>query len=74
MTYLKPTADLTFKRVFGEHSDLMISLLNAMLPLASDRQIVSIEYLTPEMVPQTPGKKNSVVDVRKVIQAKQETA
>lgn len=62
--YLNPKADLTFKLVFGEHQDLMMSLLNALLPLPSDAQITSIEYETPEMVPDREGGKNSVVDVR----------
>lgn len=30
MKYLNPKADLTFKRIFGEHPDLVISLLNAL--------------------------------------------
>ena len=47
--YLSPKADLTFKLVFAEHKDLMMSLLNALLPLAEDAPIVSIEYETPEM-------------------------
>jgi predicted transposase/invertase (TIGR01784 family) len=34
------------------------------MPFASDRYIVEIEYLTPELVPDNPGKKFSVVDVR----------
>lgn len=62
--YLDPKADLTFKLVFGEHPDLVMSLLNALLPLADDGQITSVEYMTPEMVPENPGKKDSVVDVR----------
>ena len=62
--YLSPKADLTFKLVFAEHKDLMMSLLNALLPLAEDAPIVSIEYETPEMVPERDGGKNSVVDVR----------
>ena len=32
MTYLDPKADLTFKKVFGEHEELVKSLLNALLP------------------------------------------
>ena len=62
--YLSPKADLTFKLVFAEHKDLMMSFLNALLPLAEDAPITSIEYQTPEMVLETIGKKNSVVDVR----------
>lgn len=62
--YLNPKADLIFKLVFGEHEDLMRSLLNALLPLDSDGQITSLEYVTPEMVPENPSKKNSIVDVR----------
>lgn len=33
MRYLDPKADLTFKKVFGEHKDLLISLLNACFRL-----------------------------------------
>ena len=62
--YLNPKADLTFKLVFGEHADLMMSLLNALLPLNTNEQITHLEYITPEMVPENPAKKNSVVDVR----------
>ena len=62
--YLDPKADPTFKLVFGEHPDLVMSLLNALLPLDEDGQITSVEYMTPEMVPENPGKKDSVVDVR----------
>lgn len=62
--YLNPKADLTFKLVFGEHKDLTMSFLNALLPLAEDSPITSIEYETPEMVPEKDSGKNSVVDVR----------
>ena len=63
--YLDPKADLTFKRVFGEHPDLVISLLNALLPFQTkEEEIQSVEYLTPEMVPENPLRKFSIVDVR----------
>lgn len=62
--YLSPKADLTFKKIFGEHENLVMSLLNALLPLDPDGQIEHVTYLTPEMVPENPGKKNSIVDVR----------
>ncbi len=64
MRYLDPKTDLTFKRVFGEHKDLMISFLNAMLPLEHGKDIVNLEYLEPELVPNSPTKKDSIVDVR----------
>mgnify|MGYP002425874942 FL=1 len=65
MRYLDPKADLTFKKVFGEHPDLVISLLNALLPFEKpEEEIAEIEYLTPELMPETPLKKNSIVDVR----------
>lgn len=60
--YLDPKNDLTFKRIFGEHKHLCISLLNSMLPL--DNPIISIEYLSGELIPNIPEKKNSIVDVR----------
>ena len=63
--YLDPKADLTFKKVFGEHKDLVISFLNAMLPFGSEEEkIVSVEYLNPELVPVNPLRKDSIVDVR----------
>ena len=37
--YLDPMADLTFKKIFGEHPDLVISLLNALLPLPKGKEI-----------------------------------
>ena len=62
--YLNPKADLTFKLIFGEHKDLVMSLLNALLPLPADGQIVSVEYISNELVPENPGKKFSIVDVQ----------
>ena len=72
MKYLDPKADLTFKKVFGEHPDLVISFLNALLPLEKGEEIQSIEYLSPEMVPDNPARKYSIVDVRcKDVQGRQ---
>ena len=42
--YLDPKADVTFKKVFGEHKNLVISLPNALLPLEDGKQVESIEY------------------------------
>ncbi len=62
--YLDPKADLTFKKVFGEHKELLISFLNALLPLPEGKEIVTLEYLPSEMVPVNPDKKDTIVDVR----------
>ena len=64
MKYLDPKADLTFKKVFGTHPDLVISLINALLPLKDDEQVESVEYLPAEMIPENPLRKDSIVDVR----------
>ena len=63
MKYLDPKNDLTFKKVFGKHPDLLISLLNALLPLSDDEQIESVEYLPNELVPELYKRKNTIVDV-----------
>ena len=63
MKYLDPKADLTFKKIFANHPDLLISLLNALLPLDEDEQIREIKYMHPELVPELYQHKNSIVDV-----------
>lgn len=61
--YYSPVTDVTFRKVFGEHLDLAASLLNAFLPLEAGRKIASIRYVPPELMPETPSRKNSIVDV-----------
>lgn len=64
--YLDPKADLTFMKVFGEHEDLVISFLNAMLPLEGEGEIKSVESLNPEQITMrmNPLMWDSVVNVR----------
>jgi predicted transposase/invertase (TIGR01784 family) len=62
--YLDPKNDLTFKRIFGEHPELLIKFLNAVMPFEQDRYIETIEYLPTELVPDNPLRKDSIVDVR----------
>lgn len=63
--YLDPKIDLAFKRLFGQHIDLLKSFLNALLPLPEDAPIVELEYLSAEQVPDLPLlKKHSIVDVK----------
>jgi predicted transposase/invertase (TIGR01784 family) len=61
--YLDPKNDLSFKRIFGEHKHLCISLLNSMLPL--EYPIIEVEYMTGELIPELATiLRNSIVDVR----------
>ena len=48
MKYCDPRYDVTFKKVFGNHPELMLSFLNALLPLKGDQVIEQLEYLSPE--------------------------
>jgi len=64
MKYLDPKNDLTFKKVFGQHPNLLMSFLNALLPLDEGTHIESLEYLPAELVPEIPLMKYSIVDVR----------
>ena len=43
---------------------MVISLLNALLPLRADEEVIEVEYLPAELVPDNPLRKNSIVDVR----------
>ena len=61
--YYSPVTDVTFRKVFGENIDLAASLLNAFLPLPEGRIITNIHYVSPELMPETPARKNSLVDV-----------
>ena len=61
--YLDPKNDLTFKRVFGEHKHLCMSLINSMLPL--EKPVVNVEYQSGELIPRlTDVLRNTIVDVR----------
>lgn len=62
--YLDPKSDVVFKKIFGQHPHLLISFLNAVLPLPEDREIVSLTYLSNENVPKIPGLKYSIADVK----------
>ena len=63
--YLDPKNDLVFKKIFGRHPNLLVSFLNAVLPLPVGKVIKSIEYLPTENVPELPKiEKRSIVDVR----------
>ncbi len=63
--YLSPKIDMAFKRVFGDNIDILKSFLNALLPLPENAPIETLEYLSPEQVPEIPlMDKYSIVDVK----------
>ncbi len=62
--YLDPKADVVFKKIFGDHPHLLISFLNAVLPLPADRPIVYLSYLPTEQIPQIPHFKRTIADVK----------
>jgi predicted transposase/invertase (TIGR01784 family) len=62
--YLDPKADVVFKKIFGEHPRLLISFLNALLPLPANGQIISLNYLQNEQVPVIPEFKRTIADVK----------
>ena len=62
--YLDPKADVVFKKIFGDHPHLLISFLNAVLPLPSDSPIVSLTYLPAEQIPVIPEFKRTIADVK----------
>lgn len=62
--YLDPKADIVFKKIFGDHPHLLISFLNAVLPLAANSHIVELSYLPTEQVPVIPEFKRTIADVK----------
>jgi len=62
--YLDPKSDFVFKKIFGEHKELLKSFLNALLPLPERQEIVDLEYINPELAPVLPYIKRPIVDVR----------
>ena len=63
MKYLDPKADLTFKKIFGNHPARLISLLNALLPLCDEEQIHEIEYLPTELVPENNSWRYAIANI-----------
>ncbi len=61
--YLDPKNDLTFRKIFGEHEDIVKSFLNALLPFDEGQYIEDLHYADPAMLPVLPDLKHSIVDV-----------
>ena len=62
--YLDPKADITFLKIFGEHTNLLKSFLNALLPIEQGQEIIEVEYLHLEQIPQMQGYYRKVIFCR----------
>lgn len=60
--FLDPKADVVFKKIFGNHADLLKSFLNAIMPLP--QPITHLTYLMCEQAPTIPELKRPMVDVK----------
>ena len=67
---LKPTADVVFKRIFGQEKEITIEIINLLIK--PPNPVVEIEYLPQEMFPDVNDGKISIVDVRCVDNMKQQ--
>ncbi len=62
---LDPRGDRVFKRIFGEHPEILRDFLNSMLPFEDEAEhITELEYLPSGQTPEIPLFRNSIVAVR----------
>ena len=61
--FINPFTDVGFKKIFGQeiHKDLLIDFLNQLL--AGEKEIVDIEYLDKELVPEYDGDRSTIFDI-----------
>lgn len=66
MKFVDVKNDVAFRKIFGNENrkEVLISFLNAVLSLESDRKIMSVEILTPYQLPALKGGKVTIVDVK----------
>ena len=66
MKFVNPRNDVAFKKIFGneEHTEILISFLNAVLDLTGDKEIQEITLLNPYQAPRLATMKYTLLDVR----------
>ena len=62
--YLDTRSDLVFYKIFVKHPHLLISFLNAVLPLAPDNPIVELSYLPTKQIPYIPTFSKTIANVQ----------
>lgn len=60
--YLDPKNDMLFKKIFGQHENILKAFLNAVLKIPAP--IEELAYINPQQVPQSPFLKSNTVDVK----------
>ncbi len=60
---LDPRLDLIFKKMFSEHSEILVNLINSVLKLSGRRQIVSARVKNPDILPDEIRQKYIVLDI-----------
>jgi len=66
MKFADPKNDLAFKKLFGdeEHSEILISFLNAVLDFKEEQAIVEVSLVNPYQVPRIPELKETILDIK----------
>ena len=67
---LKPTADVVFKRIFGQEKEITREIIKLLIK--PPNPVVELEYLPQEMFPDVRDGKISIVDVRCIDSMKQQ--
>jgi predicted transposase/invertase (TIGR01784 family) len=65
-TWMRPSNDFVFKRIFGveENKDILLSFLNAVLKPPEGKELTEITLVDPHIHPNKVGDKKSILDVK----------
>lgn len=71
MRFVDPKNDIAFKKIFGDenHTEILISFLNATLDFKGDYKIKSVKILNPYQVPKIEELKETfseLLEIKKV--------
>lgn len=66
MRFVDPKNDIAFKKIFGDenHTEILISFLNATLDFKGDYKIKSVKILNPYQVPKIEELKETILDIK----------
>lgn len=66
MKFVDPRNDVAFKKIFGseQHTEILISFLNAVMGLSGEREIKHLTILNPYQTPTLQSQKCTLLDIR----------